>query len=127
MIHAKEAFVKIVLIELEDLEEDIHLLQQRYTQEHQLHHISDYVFMENVALLHNELYGVEGFYNEVRALELKEYEDLDAVMHKLTAQMHLRCHEQGIAPFVCSLVERKLQKVRAYVMEARAVDANAHA
>jgi hypothetical protein len=126
MIHAKEAFVKILLIELEDLEEDIHLLQQRYTQEHQQHQISDYVFMENVALLHNELYGIEGFYSEVRGLALERYDGLDAVLERLHTIIRSRCHERGIAPFVCSLVERKLQKVRAYVMQAREVDADTH-
>jgi hypothetical protein len=115
MRREKEAFRRILLVELEDLESDIELLLERYREQHDAEVISNYVFYENTAVVNNELFGLEGYTQEIEGLDLEAFDDADEIRDYLEERIRQRCRHKGIAMNLCDLVARKLDKVRGYV------------
>ncbi|MBD3316294.1 MAG: hypothetical protein GF344_10945 [Chitinivibrionales bacterium] len=115
MRNEKDAFRRILLIELDDLKDDIELLLKRYTELHDSDVISNYVFFENTALVRNELFGLEGYKKEVEQLDTSDFAGVDDIRDYLADRIAHRCREKGIAEGLCHLVIRKLDKVRGYV------------
>ncbi len=115
MVEKVHVFLKMFEMELEDLHKDIELLIAKYKDEHDHQVISNYVFLENVAVMDNELFGVDSFLEEVRSLDGSGYSDVITLIHDLTRHIEQRCHERGIAMAVAVLAERKMKKVLAYI------------
>jgi hypothetical protein len=115
MVKKKESFLKILIIELEDLDDDIKLLIKECDERHCRQEITDYVFMENLAVLRNELFGVEGFVDDIKAVRPEDYETLDEMIEGLLKILENRINEKGIAHSIVSLIERKMNKVKHYV------------
>ena len=115
-MHGKTAvFLRMFEIELEDLHRDIELLIDRYTDEHDHEVISNYVFLENIALMNNELFGIDSFIETVRNTDPLLYGSVDQLIDALTAQLRQRCREKGYASSVCVLADRKMKKVHSYL------------
>lgn len=113
----KEKFIKILLVELEDLDKDIKMLIDECCDKHSHEQISDYVYLENLAVLQNELFGVEGFIEEVKTLNLDKFESVEELMNTLTNQLKDRIREKGLVHSIILLVERKIKKVSTFVLE----------
>jgi len=115
MIKKIENFIKILIVELDDLHEDIKVLIKECNEKHLKEKITEYVFLENLAVLKNELFGVEGFIEDVRSLNIEKFADIKALSDYLMNLLHERVHEKGLAPSILNLVDRKIQKVTKYV------------
>ena len=61
MINKKRAFLKLLIIELEDLDDDINLLINEWERKSQTHESTVYVCKQNLAVLHNELFGIKDY------------------------------------------------------------------
>ena len=103
------------MFELEDLQKDIELLIEQYKDEHDHEIISNYVFLENIALMSNELFGVNSFIEVVRSTHPAEYTDTRSLIDDLTKNLPGRCRQKGIASAAYILAERKMSKVLAYI------------
>ena len=108
-------FLKIFIAELEDLDEDIKILIIKCEEQHEHDEISQYVFLENLAVLQNELFGVEGFIEEVRTIKKEEFNSLFELKEYLLNNLSLRIKEKGLVHSIMPLVERKLNKVEFYL------------
>ena len=106
-------------MELDDLHTDIELLIDRYTDEHDHEAISNYVFLENIALMNNELFGIDSFIEEVRRIDSSRFTGVVELIGFLTATLHQRCREKGYATSVCVLAERKMNKIHSYLESDR--------
>jgi hypothetical protein len=115
MINKKNALLTILEIELNDLSEDITLLVEQYRERHRKDEIADYVFLENLAIMQNELFGVTGFAQDVAEIDVDDFEGLDAMIDYLKTELEQRVKERGIARAVIYLISRKIDKVRGYV------------
>jgi len=115
MIKQKAAFLKILSIELDDLEQDIELLIREYQQKHDKEEISNYVFHENLALMQRELFGLKGFREQVLSIRPEEDETLEELHMRLEKQMEERVHEKGLPNSILLLVQRKIRKVLDYL------------
>jgi len=115
MLKKREAFLKILYIELEDLNEDISILIEECEKKHCNEEISNYVFLENLAVLKNELFGVKSFLDDVKNIDPVNYENLNLLIEDLTSILEKRIHEKGIAHSIVNLIERKMNKVKTYV------------
>ncbi len=113
----KEKFIKILIVELEDLDKDIKMLIDECTNKHSHDQISEYVYLENLAVLQNELFGVEGFIDDVKSINLDKFESVEELMNSLTNQLKDRIHEKGLVHSIMLLVERKIKKVYIFVVE----------
>ncbi len=115
MLKKKEAFLRILCIELEDLEEDINLLIKECEEKHCKEEISNYVFLENLVVFKNELFGVESFLKDVKDTRLHQFETVDDLLNGLLSKLKERVLEKGIAQSVINLIERKMNKVKVYI------------
>ena len=110
------AFLEILKVELQDLDEDIKILIEEYKEKHSRDEISNYVFLENLAVLKNELFGVEGFYKHVENINPSDYKTLADLINNLMEVLKVRIHEKGLAHSLINMVERKINKILKYVI-----------
>lgn len=115
MLNESQAFLKILLIELDDLEQDIQLLIKRYKEEHDADKLSNYVFLQNVALMHGELCGIESFREEISHIDASEYPSLQDLIDDLNSRMKQRVDKQGLPNSFIVVMNRKIEKVRRYI------------
>ncbi|MBN1604214.1 MAG: hypothetical protein JW915_21570 [Chitinispirillaceae bacterium] len=117
MLEKVTMFLQMFTMELEDLHKDIELLIEKYKDEHDHEVISNYVFLENLALMKNELFGIDSFLQEVKEIVPASYTDVHDLITHLKKQLLNRCHEKGIASSAFILSERKMNKVLSYIDE----------
>lgn len=115
MLEKIRCFLMMFLIELEDLHKDIELLIEKYKDEHDHEVISNYVFLENLALMKNELFGIDSFLQEVKDVKPTDFANVNELIDFLKKQLLKRCHDKGIASAAYVLSERKMQKVLSYI------------
>jgi hypothetical protein len=109
------ALLRILTIELEDLEADFRFMIEEDTRRHEAGDLSNYVCMENLALLRQELFGVDGFLEEIRSLSPADYSDPDMLTADLTRRLDERIHAHCLPKSLNLLIGRKLEKVRNYI------------
>jgi len=115
MVFRVKMFLDVFRLELSDLESDIELLIKQYTKDHDEDKISNYVFYQNVALMQNELFGVQGIDKEIAELDAEQFDSVDNVIDWINQAVSRRCKEKGSAKSMCTLIGRKLEKVKNYV------------
>ena len=117
MLKERQAFLTILLIELDDLEQDIQLLLEHYKEEHDEHKLSNYVFFHNAALMHEELFGIESFREEISHIDASEYTSLQDLIDDLNSRIKQRVEKQGIPNSFIFAMNRKIEKVRSYIIQ----------
>jgi hypothetical protein len=115
MLEKIKVFITMFIVELEDLHQDIELLIERYKDEHDHDVISNYVFLENLALMKNELFGIDSFLQEVKDIVPTDFTDVYELIDFLKKRLLNRCHDKGIASSAFILSERKMNKVLSYI------------
>ena len=73
----KRKYLDILRIEIEDLTEDIGLIVNEYKRRRDREEITNYVFLENLAVLHNELLGVDNMMEMLDSIDPDAYDRLD--------------------------------------------------
>ena len=116
MHNQQEAFLKILLLELYDLESDLKALQEEYRDKHDHEIITNYVFYENIALLQRELFGIDSFVEDIKKLAPVNYATLDEMVATITELLEDRVREKCLVPAVLHLVSRKVKKAAQYVV-----------
>lgn len=109
------AFITILEIELRDLEEDIQMLMADYEVRRLHEEISNYVYMENLALLKKELFGVDGILNRLTSLDPAAFGSPEEVGNFLLDDIKDRINRKHLPPVILSLVVRKFSKVMGYL------------
>jgi hypothetical protein len=108
-------FVRILRIELEDLDEHLHGLIDAYQAKYDTRQETEHVCLENMATLRNEECGVHHFLNLLDRVDPAGFDDLDALTTALRAQFRDAVRAAGLAPCACVYAGRKIEKVAAYV------------
>ncbi|HEX3020071.1 MAG TPA: hypothetical protein VHP36_07200 [Chitinispirillaceae bacterium] len=103
------------ILELEDLHQDIKLLIERCKDAREHDSITNYVFMENIALMENEFFGIDSFLSEVRSIKTDDFSDVHELIDNCRQLLTKRCHEKGIAPSALVLADRKMKKILSYI------------
>ncbi len=114
MKHKIERYLKILKIELEDLETDIAFSEELLKQKYDDHKISNYVFLENLSTFKAELIGIRRMELEIDALSGK-YESLDDLVKDVYIYFENKIKEAGLPDVVFVLIKRKLDKVYKYL------------
>ena len=111
----KQKFIRILSAELEDLIEDIERLMGAYQARSVKGDITNYVLLENNALLQNEIFCLKNFIKFINRIDLSQFETLEELYNfieeKFKREMEEHCYAHAIADFV----ERKLKKVLNYI------------
>ncbi len=114
MKHKMERYLKILKIELEDLEYDIQYGEEILRKRFEEHKITDYVFMENLSTFRTELAGVKKMEKEIDSL-VDKYETLDELVVHINEFFKKRVRESGLPEVVYVLIKRKLDKIYKYI------------
>jgi len=111
MLNIIKSFVAILKIEIEDLTADVELMMNECQKKKDAGKITDYVYLENMALYRHELLAVRSFARLLESTELSNFETLDALITYLQESFR----ESGYVRAINICVERKMKKVAGYV------------
>ncbi len=108
-------FLKILKIELEDLEEDINTLAAMTEERRKENTLSEYVSLENITVLKQEFFGIKEVVQNLENYEVDPGMEFQNFVETLTAKMKDVIHKAAYPDAVFIYVERKIQKVAKYI------------
>ena len=115
MHNLMKKYLQILAIELDDLKEDIELVMDEYEEKSRQHTITQYVLLENLAVLRNEIFGVDKFQQLLAGVNPTDHTDLESFISEIEDRFRTCIQACGIAEAVYGMIERKLHKVLRYV------------
>ena len=115
-------FQKMLLVELEDLHEDLDLFIQVIKDRHESRLITDYVYRENLAILRNEVLGLEDCSHGCEDLDLDELTSVDEMAAFLKLRLKQRLISRGYAQALYTLLEKRLDRIAGYLRQEEVVD-----
>ncbi len=113
----KRKYIQILKIELEDLHDDIAMYIEQISKDAKCGDITNYVFMENLALMNNETVGIGIVNKYLDSINVDDYADINALMEKIKSDLRKKLEDDGIAFALNVYLERKLKKVSLYVSQ----------
>ena len=122
MRETKRYYLKMLRVEIEDLREDINLLIEEYNRLHEKEQLSSYVFSENLIVFRKELLGVDAFFRLLDEINPDRFETIDDLIAHLSAAFKDMVRQSGLPAVIETYVERKLLKVREYILARREDD-----
>lgn len=112
-------FLRILKIEIEDLQMDIEELITECENNREKGVITNYVCMENLTVFKNEIHGLGVFNRIVDKTDPEEFDTLDDMIIKLKEGFRKAIHAHGLVEAVYVCVARKLKKVAKYFEQVR--------
>ena len=110
-----EKYLKVLRIELEDIETDLEMMAEVYNQREKRGEITDYVFLENVSVLKSEISSIDSIISRIEDEHSEEFQDLGAFVEHLDSIFRERTEHASYPQGVYDLVKRKLTKVQRYI------------
>ncbi len=110
-----QKYLKVLRVELEDLEEDLKLMSDLYSQREEREEITDYVLNENLSLLKMEIAGIHKVVESIDEIAVEKYSSLDEMIDHIDSIFRERTRDAGFPDSVSELVKRKLLKVARYI------------
>ena len=111
----KKKYLKLLAIELEDLREDIEVVMRNCETRRDRHEITNYVFMENMAVLSNEVLEIGTVTQLLNSINTDDYETLDSMIENIELKFREKLCHKGCPEGPFHLIKRKLAKVAQYV------------
>jgi hypothetical protein len=111
----KKKFVRILRIELEDMDEHLREMIDDFQAKYQSGQETEHVCMENLATLRNEACGVRHILRLLDTIDLNEFGDLDALIAGLRVRFHETVQRASLAMCACVRAGEKIDKVAAYM------------
>jgi len=109
-------FLKILHAELEDLLEDLHAVEARYRERFASAEITNYVLLENEALLNREEESIRKLLISIDGLNSARYKSVNEIIEDLDAVVREFITDREYPAAVHRLLRRKMDKVLSYVM-----------
>lgn len=119
----KRKFVRILRVELEDLDDHVQSLVEDYQCKFAAHRETEHVCLENIATLRNEASGIHRFIQVLDALEVGPFEGLDDLVEGVRKLFQDSVRKAGLAPCACVYADRKICKVLQYLRAVHGGDA----
>lgn len=110
-----EKYVKILEIELGDLEEQIEELVSHYTVPDKQQGRTERVCQENRNVLRSEERGVDSLVKALESLDTSVYSDLDEMVDQLKVQFKKDIKAIGYPMAAFAFAEQRMNVVREYV------------
>jgi hypothetical protein len=110
-------FLRILEAELKDLVEDIQIVEGKHRESYDRLKITQYVFLENSALLEKEHECLKALLKRIFAMKVSDYADVDALSAAVMQEAKAFVERYEFPESVVAFVERKIRKVRRYFDE----------
>lgn len=110
-----KAYLAILKVEMDDLEEDLKLLIEQAQERYEKGEITNYVYLENLAVFKQELFGVDGIARRFEKNDPERFASLDELITNLKEDLLDEKARDLLPQGIISMVERKLEKVKDYL------------
>ena len=107
--------LKILKVELEEVENDVAALEQFYEQRFRKDEITNYVWQENKALLAEEICCVKHLVKDLEAWKPPEAVGADDLLSLIRDFLYSLIDARRYPGLVRAVVDRKIEKVARYV------------
>lgn len=118
MLGQREKFLRILRLEMEDLEDHIVQMVADYRAREERHEVTEHVCFGNVAVLSNEDCAVRHFRRILESIRPEDYGSLDEMIDDVRGRFDREVCLAGLSRAACLFAQRKIQRVRAYVTHA---------
>ncbi len=109
-------YLTIMNLEMDDLEEDINYLIQQVQKKKGDGTLTKYVFLENQAILKNEIHALECFKKIIKKIDPDNFRSIDALINYLCHEFKKVVDANGYAEAILIFTDRKMQKVKNYIV-----------
>jgi hypothetical protein len=109
-------FLRVLRIEIEDMEGDLQALIELYKERKDSKDITNYVYLENKSLLISELHCLANLLDSLNDVDATRYETVDVMIDDLERMIAERAVACAFPEVISRLVARKIAKVRRYVL-----------
>jgi hypothetical protein len=116
MPNKKEQFIEILKIELEDLKKDIELLISEAEKARVVERISNYVFLENLAIFRDEIVAVDALASFLHQSCADGCLDVEELRDKLLKLMNDKIFELRMPSLMMEWVDRKVDKAYRFLI-----------
>lgn len=116
-------FLKMLLVEIEDLKEDLDLFVTAAEERRRANKITDYVYNENLSIFHNELLGIKECVHECEELFLREGASVDEIREEVKLRLLARLQSHGYVAALYRLLEARVDRIAEYLRSEAAVGA----
>ncbi len=113
-----QKYLKLLKIELEDVEEDLSVLLELHEQRKQRGEITNYVFLENVAVLKKGILGIRNFLQSVDILDAGKYSSLTEMIEDIDNLFKQKTKDYNFPEAIYTLTERKFNKIAKYILSS---------
>jgi hypothetical protein len=111
----REKFLAHLKVELEHLVKRITWLISQNRDRLQKHEETEHVCFENVAVLENEMHGMQAFLRVIDRIDVDGYADLDAMVSDLKKRFRDHITSCGLAEAAYVFAEKKIDYIRRYI------------
>jgi hypothetical protein len=115
MSEHKKKFINIVVIELEDLIEDLNHLVDDYKNKKEHDVITNYVCMENLALLQHEMYGIKKFTEMISVIKLEDFKNIEEISEYIKELLQKKITTSDFASCLLPMISRRIVKAVHYI------------
>ena len=107
----------ILKVEMKDLEEDLSVMEEIYQNKKDDGQITNYVYMENMAVLKEEIRGIEKIITCLNESNPEDYESIDDFISQFTRLCRENQRNVDLPEAVYAMFTRKIHKVKQYIFE----------
>lgn len=116
MTEKKNMFLKILKVELEDLHDDIVIMIEENKNAKGKEEISNYVFLENLSVLNNEILGIDIISSSIKNTDSEKFATLNELIADIESRIHKAMRENHIIKGLFRLIEKRIKRAHDYVL-----------
>jgi len=109
-------FLTLLAAELKSCEEDVHDLEKLCHDRFQAREITNYVHMENDALLKQEASGIGSIRKELESLDHDSYASIDEAYAAVVSLVEQTVKQRQLPRAIIPLVTRRAERLRDFVL-----------
>ncbi len=113
-----EKFLRILKIEIEDIQYDISALIDIYKDREEKGEITEYVFRENIGTLKREIIGVQQVLRSFETLDFERYDNLESMIQDCQKKMEEKLEGSEYEKVLNIIIDRKIEKLTRYINES---------
>ena len=115
MLNKNVTFLKILLTELDDLEEKVNLLLNNTRERFAKGEISNYVFLENCATQENQILRIKHLAEEIKKMNPWDYDSPDDIINNVLHMIQNEINKENLSEFSIEIIRKKMEKIKNYV------------
>lgn len=115
MREEKKIFKEMLIFEIQDLKLDINAMIGTYQKRHDKEELSNYVFLENKAVMEDELFCLDMVIESVTMFQETSAATLEEMLVQINDLLHTRLAGHKTATGTNVLVKRKIDKILGYL------------